>query len=128
MKKAATIFIICIYSVSFLGFSVKESYCCGKLKAVTLALRENAPEKCNKDRCKNNCCKTKVQYLKVKNCPLASAIAINASNYFHYLAPFAEVHTIITVAAIQEGEANMSHAPPPHPGVAVYISNCVYRI
>ncbi len=128
MKKAATIFIICIYAMSFLGFSVKEFYCCGKLKSVTLSLGEKAAEKCNKDESKNSCCKTKVQYLKVKNSYLASAIAINASNYFHYLVPFTELNATTIVASVQEGEATRSHAPPLHPGIAVYISNCVYRI
>jgi hypothetical protein len=128
VKKAATIFIICIYGLSFLGFSVKEFYCCGRLKSVTLSLRETSREKNNIGENKKSCCKTKVLYLKVKNSHLASIIAIDASDNFHYAAIFAERHCTPMVVSISAVNANRSHAPPLHPGIAIYISNCVYRI
>lgn len=128
MKKAAAIFIICIYAISSLGFSVKEFYCCGKLKSVTLSLRVDGGKACNKDESKDKCCQTKFQYHKVKNSHLASTILVNCTNDFQPTLTFTLIHTVKFVGAVPGIDGNRSHAPPLHPGVAVYISNCVYRI
>jgi hypothetical protein len=128
MKKAAAIFIICIYAISSLGFSVKEFYCCGKLKSVTLSLHEDGSKACSKSESKGKCCKTKFQYLKVKNSHLASTILVNASNDFQFQLPFTSLRAAKIFGFVPVIDANRSHAPPLHPGIAVYISNCVYRI
>ena len=128
MKKTAAIFIICVYALSSLGFSVKEFYCCGKLESVSLSFHEDGSKECSKNESKDRCCKTKFQYIKVKNSHLASTILINCSNDFQPLLSFAPIHAD-KLAKVGSGiETNRSHAPPLHSGVAVYISNCVYRI
>ena len=38
MKKAAVILLISIYTLSTFGFCLKEFYCCGKLKSITVIL------------------------------------------------------------------------------------------
>ena len=128
MKKASAIFIICVYAISTLGFSVKGFYCCGKLKSVTLSLHEDGRKKCSKDESKGMCCKTKFQYLKLKSSHIASTILLNTSHDFQPVVSFAPTRTAEIVNFIPAIDANQSHAPPAHPGVAVYISNCVYRI
>lgn len=128
MKKAAAIFIIGIYAISSLGFNVKEFYCCGILKSVRLSLHVDGGKACSKDQSKDKCCQTKFQYLKVKNSHLASTILVNCTNDFQPILPFTPIHAVKFVGAVPVSDSNRSHAPPLHPGIAVYISNCVYRI
>ena len=128
MKKTAAIFIVCVYALSSLGFSVKEFYCCGKLQSVTLSFHEDGNKECSKNKGKDKCCKTKFQYIKVKNSHLASTILITCSNDFQPLLSFATIHALKIVRFVAGIETNRSHAPPLHSGVAVYIFNCVYRI
>ena len=128
MKKVAAIFIIGIYAISSLGFSVKEFYCCGKLKSVTLSLHEDGSKACSKNESKDKCCQTKFQSIKVKNSHLASTILVNCTNDFQPILPFTPIHAVKFVGAVPVSDSNRSHAPPLHPGIAVYISNCVYRI
>ena len=128
MKKAAAIFIICVYALSSLGFSVKEFYCCGKLKSVTLSLHVDSSQACSKNESKDKCCQTKFQYIKVKNSHLASSVLINCSNDFQPILPFTPIHAVKFVGTVPGIDGNRSHAPPQHSGVPVYISNCVYRI
>ena len=128
MKKSTAIFLIGLYAISSLGFIVKEYYCCGSLKAVTISLDENANYKNIGDDNKVGCCKTKAQYLKVKQSHLASTILINASHDFSCLPFCLSRNDNKVVKSAAEIGGNRSHAPPLHSGVAVYITNCVFRI
>ncbi len=128
MKKVAAIFIICIYAISSLGFSVKEFYCCGKLKSVSLSLHGDGGKAFSKNESNNKCCQTKFQTVKVKNSHLASTVLINCANNCQPLLSFTPVHAVKFVVVVPGIDGNRSHAPPLHPGVAAYISNCVYRI
>lgn len=128
MKKAAAIFIICIYAISSLGFSVKEFYCCGKLKSVSLSLHADSGKACSNNESKDKCCQTKFQYIKVKSSHLASTILVNYANDFQPLLSFTPIHAVKLAGVVPVIDSNRSHAPPLHSGVAVYISNCVYLI
>ncbi len=41
MKKLAAISLICIYGLATMGFSLKEFYCCGKLKTISVTLAKD---------------------------------------------------------------------------------------
>lgn len=67
MKKAAIILLICVYSLATMGFSLKQFYCCGKLKSVTFSLLQEAKDKCGNGDDKTGCCDSKFQFFKVKD-------------------------------------------------------------
>ncbi|MDB5250270.1 MAG: hypothetical protein JWQ40_4664 [Segetibacter sp.] len=128
MKRIALILLICIYSASTFGVSLKEFYCCGKLKSVSLTLTRNGKDKCGIGDNNDDCCKTKYQLFKVKDKHLVSAdvttpvkhfVALNL--FFTSRKPISFVPGVIIVT-------NGSNAPPRYSGVPVYISNCVFRV
>ena len=127
MKKIALILLICSYSLATMGFSLKEFYCCGKLKSVTVELTPNKKQTCNKgDR--SGCCDDKYQFYKVKDNHLSGKDVDIPLNYFTDVDFFtSEVPSISFV--IQEFDViNGSHSPPLYTGVPIYLSNCVFRI
>ena len=128
MKKFALILLICIYSLSTVGFSLKEFYCCGKLKSVTVALAQDTKQKCSKGDEKSGCCKTKYQYFKVKDNHRASAHVATALNSFSELHTITPSYQSISIATQEIDVINGNHAPPLYTGVPTYISNCVFRI
>ena len=128
MKNTALLLLICIYSLSTFGVSLKEFYCCGKLKSVTLTLQEYENQKCNKGDDKSGCCKTKFQFYKVNDKHFAADILSSPVKHFTDLGSFATYLQIIFPAVQQAEIANSNHAPPLYNGVPAYISNCVFRI
>ncbi len=128
MKRTAIIFLLTIYSLSTFGISLKEFYCCGKLKSISLALSFEGKEKCSKGDNKDGCCKTKYQYFKVKDNHLASAHVTTPLNYFTDLHLFTSSWQSISFIKEEVDIINASYAPPIHTGVPIYISNCVFRI
>lgn len=128
MKKTTLLLLICIYSLSTFGVSLKEFYCCGKLKSVTLTLQEYENQKRNKGDDKSGCCKTKFQIYKVKDKHFGSNILSSPVKHFTDLPLFTTYIQIIFPAVQQTEIANSNHAPPLYDGVPSYISNCVFRI
>lgn len=128
MKKAAIILLICIYTLSTFGFCLKESYCCGKLKSVNLALQEYENQKCNKGDDKSGCCKTKFQFYKVRDKHFAADNLSSPVKHFTNLDSFTTYLQIIFPAVLQAEIVNNKHAPPLYNGVLAYISNCVFLI
>src|SRR4051794_8835060 len=72
MKKIVLILLILIYSMSTFGVGLKEFYCCGKLKSISVTLIDSGKEKCNKGDDKGGCCQSKYQFLQVKDKHFAS--------------------------------------------------------
>ncbi len=128
MKKFALILLICIYSLSTVGFSLKEFYCCGKLKSVTVALAQDTKQKCSKGDEKSGCCNNKYQSFKVKDKHFAVSDLKIPAKHFTDLTLFTPVFQQISFASQQSATANKSHAPPLHTSVPIYIYNCVFRI
>ena len=128
MKKAALILLICIYGFSTFGVSLKEFYCCGKLKSVTLTTANDLKEKCGMGDNTDGCCKTKFQFYKVKDNHFASDGLSSPTKYFsdfHLCTAYIQ----IVPSVFQKVEIlNSTHAPPLYNGTPLYISNCVFRI
>lgn len=127
MKKVAFILLLCIYATATMGFSLKEFYCCGKLKSVTLTL--TAAEKNNStDTCsKNNCCQNKFHFHKVKDNHVAATVSIDFFDSLLYIARHNYCNDISPYSSVIY-EAENIHSPPPLTGEAVYITNCVFLI
>lgn len=127
MKKAALILLICIYSVATMGFSLKQFYCCGKLKSVTVALTQDAKRKCSKGS-GSGCCDNKYQFFKVKDKHKSANTVSCPVNHFTDLHLYTSSFSNTTFAALKTTITYSSHAPPLHLGVPVYIYNCVFLI
>ncbi len=130
MKKAALILLICSYSLATMGFSLKEFYCCGKLKSVTVELTPNKKQTCNKGDGGSGCCDNKYQFFKVKEKHISAAKVSSPATYFIDLGLFTPSSSFqqIWFASPKNIVANRSNAPPLHSGVSAYIYNCVFRI
>lgn len=127
MKKVALILLICIYSFATMGFSLKEFYCCGKLKSISLTLAANEKNNSVKFNSKNDCCKNKFHFHKLNDGHFAPGIAINTFNDFFYIAHPGYTDDVRPYVSFQ-ARAESIHSPPLSNGVASYITNCVFRI
>ncbi len=127
MKKVALILLICGYTLATMGFSLKEFYCCGKLKSVTVELTPNRKQTCNKGD-GGGCCDNKYQFYKVKDNHLSGKALDIPLKYFTDLDLFTSEVQSISFVTQEISVINGSHAPPLYTGVPIYISNCVFRI
>ncbi len=129
MKKFTVIPLICIYALATMGFSLKEFYCCGKLKTVSLAIETTATEKCGKgDSKSDDCCKNKYQFFKVEDNHVSAAKTILQGSFVSILDTQFPALQDVSFSCIKENTSYQSNAPPLHNGVPVYLSNCVFLI
>ena len=128
MKKIALILLACVYALSSLGIGIKQFYCCGKLKSVTIKLTPDKKESCNKCNGKKGCCDSKYHFFKVRENHLSeNAVDIPLISFID-LDLFTSKIQSISIASPQINLINGSHAPPLYTGVALYIYNCVFII
>ena len=128
MKKAALILLICVYSLATMGFNLKEFYCCGKLKSVTVVVDNFPKSGCKSGNNDSGCCKNNFQYFKIKD----NYFAANDNSDFqspypdlfipvnHFLAEELNIRNDLTVTR--------GHSPPLITNLPLYISNRVFRI
>lgn len=130
MKRFSIILLLSIYSMATFGVSLKQFYCCGKLKSLTFSIiAENGKEKCGLGDNKEGCCKTKYHSFKVKDKHLSTeAFKTPPATYDNHLAAFIPAWQTVSFFIQQVVIINGSHAPPLFRGVPAYISNCVFRI
>lgn len=127
MKQVSLILLLTIYSLSIFGVSLKEFYCCGKLKSVSFAIADDSKDKCGKGDSKDGCCKTKYHFFKVKDKHLTSGELATPIKHYTDVVSFNPAYQSILLPQPVE-IINGSHAPPLHTGVPIYISNCVFRV
>ncbi len=127
MKKVALILLISIYSLATMGFSLKEFYCCGILKSVSLSVAIDTEQKCSKGDAKG-CCDNKYQFFKVKDTHISADKVSDPANHFvdlHFYTPSCQD---ISFASQKPIVVYRSNAPPLRTGVPIYIYNCVFRV
>ncbi|MEO8110480.1 MAG: hypothetical protein ABI594_10625 [Ginsengibacter sp.] len=128
MKKLAAISIILIYALATMGFSLKEFYCCGKLKTISITLANEEKSGSKDDSKSDHCCKNKYQYFKVKdNHVNAAHISFTAKHFTSPLPDYFSTEVITFPSQIISFDYR-SNAPPLHGHVPIYISNCVFLI
>jgi len=128
MKKLSAILLISIYAVATMGFNMKEFYCCGKLKKVTIAV-VTQKDKCTKgDNKSEGCCNNKYHYFKVKDNHVSAVTTEFTAAHFTHLHTFSTCFHNNIYSSQKTVIAYKSNAPPFHRSVPVYIANCVYRI
>ncbi len=130
MKKLSVILFICIYAFATMGFSLKEFYCCGKFKSVTVALNSKDNDSFSKGNSSHDgCCKNKYQYFKIKDNHATAAHVSNAVK--HFINP-SLVHSSFLQDNNFSSETHIivyrGNAPPQKHTVPDYIFNCVFRI
>jgi hypothetical protein len=114
--------------MSSFGVSLKEFYCCGKLKSVSVSLVNTKKAKCNKGGVENGCCKLKFKTLKVKDNHFASVhLEAPINNSVEFLSNSTTYEPLVFTSQ-KVDLINGRHAPPLHKGIPIYISNCVFRI
>ena len=128
MKKVALILLISIYAISTLGVGLKEFYCCGKLKSISISIVPDAKQTCGKGNEKSGCCNNKYQVFKIKDKHVTADEISSPVKHIVELHSFTPSFHHITSTTQKITIANRSNAPPVHPGVPDYIYNCVYRI
>ena len=128
MKRIILILLISIYTTATFGFSVKQFYCCNKLKSTSIAFTQTADQKCGMDKKMDKCCKTTYKYFKVKDNHISngsSAEPVKLFSDFEFPIP---VYKAVALAGTHTPIADYSNPPPLHHGIPVYILNCVFRI
>lgn len=129
MKKTLLILLICSYLLATMGFSLKEFYCCGKLKSVSLAFTpEDTKQNCGKGNEKSGCCDNKYHFFKVKDNHFADGDINIPVKHYIVLDLSVPSYQQISFAFQQINVAHRSNAPPLHSRVSPYIFNCVFRI
>ncbi len=129
MKKFKIILLVCIYALATMGFSLKEFYCCGKLKSVSISLTGDSNAKCkNGDTKTAGCCNNQFHYFKVKDNHISSVQEALANQFVAVLDIFFPSFQEIALGTPEAKLTYQSHAPPSFNGVPVYLSNCVFRI
>jgi hypothetical protein len=129
MKKILSILLITIYSMATFGMSVKQLYCCGNLKSISIAINIADKEKSEKQAKDNGCCKTKYQSFKVKDNHIASGgIALTEKQFIHIF-NYSPAFVSIVFSHPTSDSSNGIHGPPLlRDGTPLYIFNCVFRI
>ena len=127
MKRLTAIFILGFYSISVLGIGIKQFYCCGKLKDVTISFNQEANEKRSKGDKKGGCCKTEIQVLKVKDSHFASNDITTSPKFIADAIQANFSYQTIIFRTASKITSNSIHSPPLI-SEPIYILNCIYRI
>jgi hypothetical protein len=128
MKKAGLILLICIYSLATMSFSIKQFYCCGKLKSTTFSLIQSEKQKCGKGNEKSGCCDNKYQFFKVKDSYINADAVSCPIKYFADLHVYTPSFHDICFVSQKPAIAYKGNPPPLQTDVPIYICNCVFRI
>jgi hypothetical protein len=128
VKRTVLLFITTIYLLSCLGIAVSSFYCCGILQSTTIMQIEDSKSDCKVVTKVPGCCKTKKQYLKVKDQHVASPVFSLNVNLFHTIIQ-TNYNLDLSPSGFNSAHSTFnSHAPPDWSNTPVYIRNCTYRI
>jgi hypothetical protein len=127
-RKGSVILLLLIYAISSSGMSIRQFYCCGKLKSVSLVIDNFPKQDCDKGDGNDGCCKNKFQYFKIKDTHLASSELIAPYLLHLDLAVPLDDFLAKIVALQNEIALNSGPSPPATTTVPIYLSNCVFRI
>jgi len=111
-----------------MGFTIKEFYCCGDLKSVSVVIADDTKGECNKGNEKRGCCDNKFDFFKVKDNHFVGDKITIPAKYFTDLVLFTPSYQSFKFNPQTVNVANRSNAPPLHSGTPIYIYNCVFRI
>lgn len=128
MKKVTLILLITLYSLSTVGLSLKEFYCCGKLKSISVTLVRETKQHCSKGSETGGCCDNQYHFYKVKDNHFAGDDLSIPVKHFTELSVFTPSFQQELFASQLINIGNRTNAPPILNRVPDYIFNCVFRI
>lgn len=128
MKKVTIILLLCIYTLSVVGYGVKGFYCCDNLTSVRFSFSQNAENQRVKTSDKSDCCKTKYHYFKVKDNYFAADHVNAPAKFLAEIPVFNSSYQPVLFISQRIIIANPGNAPPLYNGVSLYIANCTYLI
>ena len=120
--------MLIIYTSASFGFSVKQFYCCNKLKSTLIVFTTGEQKKSGMNDKMDNCCKTKYQFLKVKDAHLSEANTPDQVKHFtqtDFYKPFFE--QVVFIYSLQT-VANHCNPPPLINAIPIYLLVSVFRI
>jgi hypothetical protein len=128
VRKTIVISLLIIYAISTSGISIRQFYCCGILKSVSVVIDNFPKQGCDKGDGKSGCCKNNYQYFKLKDTHFASheltAPVVFSSDLHIPTGNF----LFEAIASQAEIIVHSSNSPPRTSTVPIYISNSVFRI
>ena len=128
MKKITAILLLSLYSLSTLGLSLKSFYCCGHLESVTLSITQDEQKQCSNGDNTSDCCKTKYQFLKVKDSYVSADVVNTPDLHFSDFIFNSSSFQAINYSSQDIYIFHQCNAPPLLHSVPDYIFNCFFRI
>ena len=128
VKKFALILLITLYSLSTVGLSFKEFYCCGKLKSISVTLVPETKQHCSKGSEKDGCCDNQYHFFKVNDNHLVGHDVSVPVKHFTELSIYLPSFQQELISSQQLNIGNSTNAPPILHNTPRYITNCVFRI
>ncbi|SFW78000.1 HYC_CC_PP family protein [Chitinophaga sancti] len=128
MKRVTAICLLLLYSLTLVGLGVKQFYCCGKLKEVSLGLASAAEHHCDMDKQHKGCCETAFKTLKVEDSHFSATDVNIPATFFFTLANLQLNNWHIEPVLDQPFHFNYGNGPPLYNSTPIYILNCIYRV
>ncbi len=128
MKRTVVLFLTVAYLFSSLGVAAKSMYCLGVLTSTSIAYTDHGKDVCKMGVATKKCCKTKKQYLKVKDQHYGSVTLAFLAKLFPVFTNFASADTVADQPCLYRLRAYNSKAPPGTLSTPTYILHCTYRI
>lgn len=128
MKRTVALLLAAFYLFSSLGVAAKSMYCLGVLSSTTVAYTDNSKDTCKMGVAIKKCCKTKKQYLKVKDQHYGSVTLEFLAKLFPVLSHYISTDTVVEEPCLYRLHAYNSKAPPGILQTPAYILHCTYRI
>lgn len=120
--------MLIIYTSATFGFSVKQFYCCNKLKSTSIAFTTSFEKKCGMDGKMDNCCKTKYQFFKVKDAHFSGGNNPDLVKHFTQVDLYIPFFEQVVFTNILPTVANYCNPPPLRNNIPIYLLGSVFRI
>ncbi|WP_343670961.1 hypothetical protein [Chitinophaga sp.] len=128
MKRITAICLLLLYSLTLVGLGVKQFYCCGKLKEVSVGLAGATKHECEMEKEHKGCCETAFKTLKVEDSHFSAAGVTVPSTFFFTLVNVQLSAWTAEPVTDLPYQLNCGNGPPLHNIVPGYILHCIYRV
>jgi len=129
MKKIAIIFLLFLYLIPTIGFSVSAHYCGGKMTSLSLKLVDNHKCPCGSKKMKEGCCKDETKTFNLKNDQQkTTSVTCNFKRTTDLQLFFTDdLNLVYRFPIVQKSFAHSTH-PPDNLRQPLYLLNQVFRV
>jgi hypothetical protein len=130
LKKAVTIFLLCLYTLAAFGATVRVHYCMGRLINWSLIpAGGKVCSNCGMPKAKSHgCCHDELRTVKMHADHKPVPAHILVQTIFQPAVVPATAYFSLTAASAAFIRRPVSHAPPIYPPQKLYLQNCVLLI